>query len=185
MVEENVEQKKCSNCERMIDAPKLRMHEGQCARLNYKCKECGQVVSKEDKEQHEATEHVPVKCQFCSFSALKTQFGSHEDVCERRPKQCKFCEQISKFELFAEHQLMCGAKTKKCEVCARYICNRDWDSHVPKGECKKFQLENEAEKQRDIQKKMEEIDKFQREEEEKKKRDKIEKDRKAKELQAQ
>jgi hypothetical protein len=67
---------------------------------------------------------------------------------------------------------MCGAKTKKCEECQRFICNRDWASHVPKGECIKFKKENEAEKQRELQKRMEEIDRFNKKEEEKKQQEK-------------
>ena len=50
---EAAETKQCRNCEKQIEVSKMRMHEVQCARMNYKCKECGQVVSKEDKETHD------------------------------------------------------------------------------------------------------------------------------------
>lgn len=54
---EAIETKKCTTCEREIDASKYRMHEIGCARMNYKCRECGEVVAKADKEEHEAEAH--------------------------------------------------------------------------------------------------------------------------------
>jgi hypothetical protein len=131
MVEE--ETKLCRNCERQIEVAKHRMHEVQCARMNYKCKECGQVVSKEDKEQHEEEAHILVKCQFCSFSAQQNAFGKHEDVCELRPKPCPYCEQVLKIERFVDHIDMCGAQTRKCDDCTRFICNKDREAHLTGG----------------------------------------------------
>lgn len=48
-----VETKQCSNCEEQIPVAKHRMHELGCARMNYKCKVCGEVVLKEEREEHE------------------------------------------------------------------------------------------------------------------------------------
>ena len=54
MAEAQAEETKfCKNCERQIEVSKMRMHEIQCARMNYKCKLCGQVVAKSDKEEHD------------------------------------------------------------------------------------------------------------------------------------
>ena len=92
MVEATGETKKCSTCERDIEAAKIRMHEMGCARMNYKCRECGEVVAKSEKEEHETEAHVAVKCQFCSFEALKSKFGNHESTCDMQPKPCQFCE---------------------------------------------------------------------------------------------
>jgi len=69
----------------MIEVSKLRMHEVQCQRMNIKCLECGMVIPKDDKVQHYATEHVPVKCSYCDHTAMKNAFGKHEEVCELRP----------------------------------------------------------------------------------------------------
>lgn len=87
------------------------MHEIQCARMNYKCAECGLIVSKSEREEHEAEAHVKVKCQYCQFEAGKLDFGSHEDRCELRPKPCQYCEVIFTFEKLVEHVEMCGVKT--------------------------------------------------------------------------
>ena len=86
------ETKKCSNCERDIEASKFRMHEIGCARMNYKCKECGEVVAKADKEEHDAEAHKPITCKYCSYSASKIVFGNHETHCEMQPQTCRYCE---------------------------------------------------------------------------------------------
>ena len=52
------ETKKCGTCERQIEASKFRMHEIGCARNNYKCKECGEIVAKAEREEHEKEAHV-------------------------------------------------------------------------------------------------------------------------------
>ncbi len=58
----------CGTCNKPIEAVKFRMHELQCAKLNYKCEQCGDVVEKTEKTNHDATAHVKViyqKCRFC------------------------------------------------------------------------------------------------------------------------
>jgi Fe-S-cluster-containing dehydrogenase component len=57
-MEEPVETKNCSMCEKAIETSKFRMHEMGCLRQNYKCTECGACVAKCDKEEHEEEEHV-------------------------------------------------------------------------------------------------------------------------------
>ena len=82
---EQIETKKCSTCERDIDVTKFRMHEIGCARSNYKCRECGEVVAKADKEEHDAEAHKPMTCKYCAFTASKIVFGNHETSCEMQP----------------------------------------------------------------------------------------------------
>ena len=50
------------------------------------------VVAKADKEEHEANDHVKVKCQYCSFEELEAKFNNHEETCDRRPRACRYCE---------------------------------------------------------------------------------------------
>jgi DNA-directed RNA polymerase subunit RPC12/RpoP len=97
MVEEAEETKLCKNCEKQIASSKFRMHEVQCARINYKCKDCGMIVAKSDKEEHEANEHVKVQCQHCQFEALSSKFGNHEETCEKRPRPCRWCNEMQRF----------------------------------------------------------------------------------------
>ena len=56
----SVPTKKCSVCSRDIEEPKLRLHEATCARNNYKCAKCGQIVAKAEKDHHEQELHVKV-----------------------------------------------------------------------------------------------------------------------------
>lgn len=139
----------CRNCERQIEVSKHRMHEVQCARMNVKCKECGEVVSKEDKEEHDAKAHVPVKCQYCSYSAPASKFGRHEETCEMKPRPCRYCEQVFKIERHGDHEDTCGAQTKKCDTCTRFVKNKERAGHLTNGECARFVVENEAIKQRE------------------------------------
>lgn len=44
-------------CAKDIEVSKFRLHESACARMNYKCQKCDQIVSKADREQHEEDEH--------------------------------------------------------------------------------------------------------------------------------
>ena len=52
--------KPCSVCGKAIEEPKHRIHEATCARNNYKCKECGEIVAKADKDHHESEMHAVV-----------------------------------------------------------------------------------------------------------------------------
>ena len=68
------------------------MHEIGCARNNYKCGVCGEIVAKVEKDEHDKEAHVKVKCQYCGWEADKNKFVDHENTCDLRPKPCKFCE---------------------------------------------------------------------------------------------
>ena len=52
-----------------IEVAKFRLHEVACARNNYKCTKCGEVVPKADREQHEEDEHSDkpmLACDLCT-----------------------------------------------------------------------------------------------------------------------
>ena len=55
------ELRSCPTCEQEISAGKFRLHEVQCARNNFKCQECGEIVAKADRESHEAEAHTEVR----------------------------------------------------------------------------------------------------------------------------
>ena len=65
---EPVATRKCDVCEKQIEVPKFRLHEVACARQNFKCRKCGEVVAKAEREAHDedcgkpkkAPEPVPV-----------------------------------------------------------------------------------------------------------------------------
>lgn len=49
-------------CAREIEVSKHRMHEVGCARMNYKCAVCGEIVAKAEKEEHDKEAHTKVVC---------------------------------------------------------------------------------------------------------------------------
>ena len=53
--------KTCPICDKSIEAAKFRLHEASCARNNYKCDKCGEMVNKGDKEHHEEEFHKKVR----------------------------------------------------------------------------------------------------------------------------
>jgi len=54
------------------------MHEIGCARNNYKCLICGDIVAKSEKEDHEKEAHTKVQCQFCKIEFNKKDLENHE-----------------------------------------------------------------------------------------------------------
>lgn len=133
MVEQAEEQKKCPTCERLIDISKYRMHDIGCARNNYKCKLCGEVVAKAEKEEHEENAHKQTQCQYCKFSEIATKFGNHEEHCELRPKNCEYCSKLFPIEKLLDHVDACGTRTEKCEDCQRFVRFKDKGNHKGPG----------------------------------------------------
>ena len=73
---EPVPTKRCGTCERDIEVPKFRMHEIGCARSNYKCAVCGEIVAKSEKEEHDKEENqlkeILGKVSTPDYNVLKT-----------------------------------------------------------------------------------------------------------------
>jgi len=44
------ETKVCGMCAKDIEVGKFRLHEVACARMNYKCQKCGEIVPKSDRD---------------------------------------------------------------------------------------------------------------------------------------
>lgn len=105
------EMKQCPNCEKAIEASKFMIHELRCMRQMFKCRECGEVVERALKEEHDKNAHSSKVCQYCKYEAPAVAFGEHEKTCDMRPRTCQWCEEIVTMDLWAEHTEMCGAKT--------------------------------------------------------------------------
>ena len=134
-MEEPVETKTCSMCEKAVDVSKFRMHEMGCLRQNYKCKECGACVPKSEKEEHEEEEHVTISCESCGFSAFKFKYGDHNETCTKKPKPCEFCEKMISFAEQHAHYELCGSKTYKCEKCGDFVKMMDKKQHNSQNVC--------------------------------------------------
>jgi hypothetical protein len=96
-MEEPQPTKLCTTCEKQIEVSKFRIHETQCARQNYKCKVCGDIVLKDDREEHDLEAHTKVPCEHCQVEIEKKNHQTHQDSCFMRPQQCRYCEQIVKY----------------------------------------------------------------------------------------
>jgi hypothetical protein len=53
--------KVCNTCNKAIEIAKYRIHEATCARNNYKCPMCSEIVPKSEKEHHETEMHSIVR----------------------------------------------------------------------------------------------------------------------------
>ena len=49
--------KPCCVCGKDIEEPKLRIHEATCARNNFKCPKCEEVITKSEKNHHDQEYH--------------------------------------------------------------------------------------------------------------------------------
>ena len=54
---DKTQEKACSNCNKLIEATKYRLHESTCRRNTYKCTKCGEVLPKCMQEQHDFEQH--------------------------------------------------------------------------------------------------------------------------------
>ena len=99
-----METRRCPLCDKDIEVSKFRMHEIGCARANYKCKECGMCVPKDEREEHEEEWHAIMTCADCGFSANKYKYGNHEEACSMKPKMCEWCDKLIKVADWADHR---------------------------------------------------------------------------------
>ncbi|CDW91546.1 UNKNOWN [Stylonychia lemnae] len=137
--------KACSICGKDIEEPKYRIHEATCARNNFKCQDCGEIVPKADKDHHITEFHTQTPCEYCkTFTADKKSLAGHLNMCSMRPKQCLYCEMNLGGEKYLEHLNYCGSKTKRCDLCKQNVQNKDLTEHED-GQCKFYQ---EIEKQK-------------------------------------
>jgi len=144
-----VETKICSNCETAIEKSKFMLHEAYCFRNMYKCK-CGEVVLKAEKEEHEEEKHQEIQCKFCSFKAMKHEFGDHEENCDKKPKLCQFCENMIDHNDYLQHINRWGSRSRKCEFWQRNVMMRNQKYHEQEEWAKFIREEYEKEEKERI-----------------------------------
>ena len=137
--------KQCGVCQKPVEAAKHRLHEATCARMNYKCPKCGEVVPKSDREQHEEdvhTEKPDIACDLCPdfVSKVQSEVDKHKrEACKNRPQipvaaarpnhlpaqasgasleKCPYCPmEFVAGDQLQNHVSYCGSKTKECPDC--------------------------------------------------------------------
>ena len=143
------------NSEKQIPANKWILHENYCVQHVKKCETCGEIINKEEEEEHIQEFHSKRKCEICREDFLGENYFTHKQTCLIKPK-CKFChkdfapktienhEKNCYLNLFycnfcftdhpvkdkRDHVYFCGAKTEKCARCDKYVMLRDMDMHV-------------------------------------------------------
>jgi predicted nucleic acid-binding Zn ribbon protein len=66
--------KPCTVCGKAIEEPKYRIHEATCARNNFKCPKCQEIVPKSEKDHHEQEYHLQVRSHFSLDMGLTLTF---------------------------------------------------------------------------------------------------------------
>jgi transcription initiation factor IIE alpha subunit len=69
-----VPMKPCGVCGKPIEEPKFRIHEATCARNNFKCPKCAEIIPKSEKDHHEQEFHVKVSSLHKCFHLTKISF---------------------------------------------------------------------------------------------------------------
>lgn len=73
---ESIAEKPCFNCKRLIELPKLRIHEAQCRRMTYKCDKCLELIQKCEQEAHDyefheiVSSHMPMPYEYRKLNVL-------------------------------------------------------------------------------------------------------------------
>lgn len=132
--------KQCSNCKSFIPEENFDLHELTCARMNFLCKKCGTVVSKNKADDHEVEFHSLVPCNKCEEFVEKMFMLLHEaNECSHRFVRCKYCEMSIRILDMSDHEEACGAITEPCEKCGTRVMRKYKDDHLNSGLCDKIQ----------------------------------------------
>ena len=100
--------------------------------MNYVC-QCGEVVKKAEREQHDFQFHTAKPCAHCGIT-LDPELANFHD-CEKRPRICQFCDAHLPADSFAQHVYECGSRTELCPRCNKFIPVRDFEYHVNEVDC--------------------------------------------------
>ncbi|PRP87573.1 hypothetical protein PROFUN_04600 [Planoprotostelium fungivorum] len=127
--QEGVDYKICDNCRKPINMSNYSMHSLTCARNNYLCPGCDEVIQKSKKEEHMQEVHAMVYCE-CGAHMQKRDLPLHrQNDCPKRTVTCNYCPLQMPYNERFEHEAKCGSQTVKCEGCSRYIMKKDLDVH--------------------------------------------------------
>lgn len=120
----------CSHCDRAIPVANVDLHYAHCSRKLQKCKVCGDMVPRNNAEDHYLTTHAPVSCSLCSETVDRDIIDIHTgENCPKRIVTCDFCEFPLPAIDLAEHQEVCGNRTELCHLCNKYVRLRERYNH--------------------------------------------------------
>jgi uncharacterized C2H2 Zn-finger protein len=124
------ETKICSNCRRAVPVGAILLHEAQCARRNFRCPQCGEVMPLDQKDKHLSVAHALLKCE-CGKEFEQDVLPLHKEYeCPRRGVKCVYCGLVLPYEEKGPHQFECGSRTAKCPHCDKIHKRRDMKTHI-------------------------------------------------------
>lgn len=111
----------CSNCAvSMLSQMQMLVHERNCIRYTYKCKQCGMCMKTTDRAKHDAVVHTMLSCicgaQFDQYALHRHQ---QENQCPKRSVPCtnKWCSLQISADLLDEHVIRCKSRSIQCPLC--------------------------------------------------------------------
>eukprot|EP01103_Thecamoeba_quadrilineata_P005459 TRINITY_DN15254_c0_g1_i1.p1 TRINITY_DN15254_c0_g1~~TRINITY_DN15254_c0_g1_i1.p1 ORF type:complete len:976 (+),score=216.41 TRINITY_DN15254_c0_g1_i1:214-2928(+) len=127
---EGVDYNVCPNCKHRVPPPQFALHTARCARNNWLCDSCGEVVLRSDREKHLAEVHGPTPCSECSQLIEKWKLARHKmESCPHRLVTCRYCGLGTHARDIEEHQRRCGDMTQICESCGVRIRKKESEIH--------------------------------------------------------
>eukprot|EP01083_Nonionella_stella_P130681 396665_1 len=139
--------KQCENCARAIPEASFTMHALQCARINWRCPKCGEVLKKSEASSHahcaecgkpmradQLEKHVELthKCEVCECGkeVVRDLMALHKsEECKFRPSKCIYCEVSLPHNQLHEHESNCGGRTEPCQHCNRPVARTKLHTH--------------------------------------------------------
>lgn len=120
----------CDNCGQYVPERTIVMHSAFCARNNFRCSECGEVMRLSEKEKHLDVRHKPLPCA-CGRMIAPDLMSTHQQFeCELRKLPCTFCGISVASSEFASHKEYCGARTVPCEQCGQSVVVKQMSNHM-------------------------------------------------------
>jgi antitoxin component of MazEF toxin-antitoxin module len=140
--------RQCDNCLAWIPPQTFAVHVSRCARANWRCGECGELLrtaerashdhcpecrkgmSKDALRKHAALAHRTAPCAQCGEAVAPRQMARHLSAeCSDRLVPCSVCALPVPLRGLDEHEGYCSAKSVTCEICGKDVQRARLDIH--------------------------------------------------------
>lgn len=141
--------------DKQIPTNKWILHENFCVQHVKKCDICGEIINREEEEDHIQDVHSKRKCDICEEEFQGVEFYNHKQTCLKKdicnfckkefpPKviqnhikncdlnlfNCNYCFSDYPIKDKHDHEYFCGSKTEKCSRCNKFIKLREMNMHI-------------------------------------------------------
>lgn len=126
----------CDNCQRAIPDQNVGMHEVVCARQNWMCPKCKQVMQASRKSEHW---HCPIcdrprdpkihgHCDLCNKSVRQGELEKHKEIFHV-PLPCKCGRTFLLDQLLVHQDFECSQRAERCCYCEQAVPSRELRDH--------------------------------------------------------